>query len=106
MQAAACGLAAQGWRRVTACGREARCCPDPITTPVPPPSAAARSSSIEIEELRAALAQAQDECVELAVDAGELHRVIEELQAENARLRADRDAWRQEARRHGAGAAA
>lgn len=61
---------------------------------------------IEIAELRAALAQAQDECVELAVDAGELHRVIETLQAELAQMRTDRDNWCVEARKLKAVAAA
>lgn len=62
--------------------------------------------AVKIAELRAQLAEAQEQCVELAVNGGELHRAIEELQAENVRLRSDRDAWRAEARRRGAGAAA
>ena len=69
-------------------------------------SARRLSKDLEIAELRAALAVAQDQCIELAVDAGELHRVIETLQDELARVREDRNAWRQEARRRGAGAAA
>ncbi|WP_348642432.1 hypothetical protein [Methylobacterium sp. WL2] len=45
------------------------------------------------------LAETQDQCVELAVDAGELHAQIQALQDELARVRADRDAWRAAARR-------
>ena len=54
---------------------------------------------IENTELRQILAEVQDQCVELAVDAGEQH-------AENTALRAclteaeqDRDRWRAEAER-------
>ena len=36
---------------------------------------------IESRELRAQLAEVQDNCIELAVDAGELHAVIEALRA-------------------------
>lgn len=44
----------------------------------------------ENRELRAQLAEAQELLIETAVDAGELHARVEELQAE-------RDAWRAEA---------
>lgn len=55
----------------------------------------------ENAELRLQLAEVQEQCIELAVDAGELHARIEALQAEMAELRRDRDAWRSEAtRRH------
>jgi hypothetical protein len=50
-------------------------------------------------ELRAALAEAQDLLVETAVDAGEMHARLEEVQRELAVARADRDAWMIRARR-------
>ncbi|MCJ2042921.1 hypothetical protein MKK55_28825 [Methylobacterium sp. J-059] len=53
----------------------------------------------EIAELRAALAEAQELLIETAVDAGEMHARIEELQGELALARADRDAWMIRARR-------
>lgn len=62
--------------------------------------------ALEIEELRMALAATQDQCVELAVDAGELHALVEQLQVELAQVREERDAWRAEAQRRGAGEAA
>lgn len=52
---------------------------------------------IENAELRQALAEAQDQCVELAVDAGELHAEIEALRARLAKVERDRDRWRTEA---------
>lgn len=48
----------------------------------------------ENTELRQQLAETQDQCVELAVDAGELHIEIQALQDELVRVQADRDAWR------------
>lgn len=48
---------------------------------------------VEVAELRQQLAEVQEQCVELAVDAGELHAQIQVLQDELARVRADRDAW-------------
>lgn len=50
--------------------------------------------AIECAELRQQLAEVQDQCVELAVDAGELHALIEGLRSELAEARAERDAWR------------
>lgn len=50
--------------------------------------------AVENAELRFALAEAQEQCVELAVDAGELHATIKELKARMAVLEAERDAWR------------
>ena len=44
----------------------------------------------ENAELRAALAEAQELLIETAVDAGELHGRIEELQAELAKMRVER----------------
>jgi hypothetical protein len=41
---------------------------------------------IENAELRTQLAETQDQCVELAVDAGDLHAEIEELKARSGRL--------------------
>ncbi|TXM64023.1 hypothetical protein [Methylobacterium sp. WL120] len=47
----------------------------------------------EIAELRAALAEAQELLIETAVDAGEMHARLEEVQRELAVARADHDAW-------------
>ncbi|TXM66785.1 hypothetical protein FV226_22990 [Methylobacterium sp. WL12] len=44
-------------------------------------------------ELRTQLAEAQDLLVETAVDAGEMHARLEEVQRELTVARADRDAW-------------
>ncbi|EXX77095.1 hypothetical protein RirG_027060 [Rhizophagus irregularis DAOM 197198w] len=52
---------------------------------------------IENAELRQALAEVQDQCVELAVDAGELHAEIEALRTQLAMTERDRDRWRYEA---------
>lgn len=49
---------------------------------------------LEVAELKQQLAETQDQCVELAVDAGELHAQIQVLQGELIRVRAERDAWR------------
>ena len=57
---------------------------------------------IENAELRAQLAEVQDQCVELAVDAGELHAEIEALRGRLARAERERDAWKP----NGAGAQA
>lgn len=61
---------------------------------------------VECAELRAQLAEVQDQCIELAVDAGELHAWIEALQDELARVRAERDTWRRAALRSPAAASA
>lgn len=52
---------------------------------------------IENRELRQQLAETQEQCVELAVDAGQLHAEIEALRARLAQAKKDRDAWRAEA---------
>ena len=54
---------------------------------------------IENAELRQTLAEVQDQCVELAVDAGELHAEIEVLRARLVEAEQDRDQWRAEAER-------
>lgn len=54
---------------------------------------------VENAELRQQLAEVQDQCVELAVDAGELHVEIEALRARLAEAERERDAWRAEAER-------
>jgi len=51
----------------------------------------------ENAELRQQLAEVQDQCVELAVDAGEQHAENEALRARLAQAECDRDAWRAEA---------
>ena len=48
-------------------------------------------------ELRLQLAEAQDQCVELAVDAGELHAEIEALRARLVDVERERDAWQAQA---------
>lgn len=50
-------------------------------------------------ELEAQLAEAQDQAIELAVDAGELHAAIGMLEARLAEAERDRDSWRAEAER-------
>jgi septal ring factor EnvC (AmiA/AmiB activator) len=52
---------------------------------------------VENAELRQQLSESQDACVELAVDAGELHAEIEVLRARLVQAERDRDAWRAEA---------
>jgi septal ring factor EnvC (AmiA/AmiB activator) len=61
---------------------------------------------IENTELRQQLAESQDQCVELAVDAGELHTEIEALQTQLAIAERERDAWKAEAERFRGSAAA
>jgi septal ring factor EnvC (AmiA/AmiB activator) len=61
---------------------------------------------IENTELRQQLAESQDQCVELAVDAGELHTEIEALQTRLAIAERERDAWKAEAERFRGSAAA
>jgi RES domain-containing protein len=53
----------------------------------------------ENAELRLKLAEAQDQCIELAVDAGELHVEITALRLRLARVVKQRDAWQAEAER-------
>jgi peptidoglycan hydrolase CwlO-like protein len=53
----------------------------------------------ENTELRLLLAEAQDQCVELAVDAGDLQAEIEALRAQLAEVTDQRDAWQAEAER-------
>jgi predicted nuclease with TOPRIM domain len=54
---------------------------------------------IENRELRQQLAETQEQCVELAVDAGELHAEIEGLRARLVQAERERDRWRVEAER-------
>jgi uncharacterized coiled-coil DUF342 family protein len=54
--------------------------------------------AVENAELRQQLADMQDQCVELAIDAGELHVEIEALRARLAQVERERDAWRAEAK--------
>ena len=60
----------------------------------------------ESAELRLQLAESQDQCIELAVDAGELHVEITALRLRLARVEKQRDAWQAEAERHGGRAVA
>ncbi|TXN23204.1 hypothetical protein [Methylobacterium sp. WL9] len=55
--------------------------------------------AVENAELRGQLAEAQDLLIETAVDAGDLHARMEELQADLDEARIERDAWRVEAER-------
>lgn len=50
--------------------------------------------TVENSELRQQLGEAQEQLVEMAIDAGQLHARIEALQAEVAALREERNAWR------------
>ena len=52
---------------------------------------------IENAELRQQLAEVQDQCMELAADAGEQHAENAVLRARLAQAECDRDAWRAEA---------
>ena len=54
---------------------------------------------VENAELRQQLAAVQEHCVELAVDAGELHAEIEALRGRLAQTERERDAWKAEAER-------
>lgn len=58
---------------------------------------------IEISELRRQLAEVQDQCIELAVDAGAMHAENAALRAELAETRVDRDAWRSQGTRRNHG---
>lgn len=55
--------------------------------------------AIENAEIRIQLAESQDQCVELAVDAGELHAEIQALRVQLAEVSEQRDAWQAEAER-------
>ncbi|KQT96071.1 hypothetical protein ASG60_20780 [Methylobacterium sp. Leaf469] len=54
---------------------------------------------MENVELRQQLAEVQEQCVELAVDAGELHSENTDLRARLAQAERDRDGWRAQAER-------
>jgi polyhydroxyalkanoate synthesis regulator phasin len=51
----------------------------------------------ENAELRLQLVESQDQCVEMAVDAGELQAEIEALRAQLADLERERNEWRRAA---------
>ncbi|WP_336489698.1 hypothetical protein [Methylobacterium nigriterrae] len=53
----------------------------------------------ENAELRLQLAETQEQCIEMAVDAGELHAEIEALRAQLAAAERERNTWRAEAGR-------
>ncbi|MCJ2108166.1 hypothetical protein MKK70_22875 [Methylobacterium sp. E-041] len=48
----------------------------------------------ESAELHLQLAEAQDQLIEMAVDAGELQAIIDGLRSELAKVRSECDAWR------------
>ena len=54
----------------------------------------------ENAELRLQLAEAQEQLVEMAVDAGELHVEITALRVRLAYVEKEHDAWQAEAERH------
>jgi regulator of replication initiation timing len=54
----------------------------------------------ENAELRLQLAEMQDQCIELAVDGGELHVEITALRVRLAHVEKQRDAWQAEAERY------
>lgn len=53
--------------------------------------------AVENAELRIQLAESQDQCVKLAVDAGELNTKVEALRARLVVVERDRDRWRTKA---------
>ena len=53
--------------------------------------------AVENTELRTQLAEVQEQCIELAIDTGDMHARLEALQAQMAVIEAERDAWRAEA---------
>lgn len=55
--------------------------------------------AMENAELRQQLAEVQDQCVELAVDAGEQHAENDALRGRLTEAERDRDRWRAEAER-------
>jgi hypothetical protein len=55
----------------------------------------------ENAELRLQLAESQGQCIELAVDAGELHVEMTALRVRLAHVEKQRDAWQAEAERLG-----
>jgi hypothetical protein len=60
----------------------------------------------ENAELRLQLAEAQEQMIEMAVDAGELHVEITALRVRLAHIEKQRDAWQAEAERRGGRAVA
>ena len=52
--------------------------------------------AVENAELRLQLAEAQEQCIEMAVDAGELHAEIEVLRARLEEVERERDALQAE----------
>jgi chromosome segregation ATPase len=62
------------------------------------PNAALLELTNEIVALHLLLAEAQDQCVEMAVDAGELQAELLALRAELAAVRHERDGFRERLR--------
>ena len=60
----------------------------------PGPEADLLTLAVENAELRLELAEAQEQCIELAVNAGELHAEVEALRMQLAAMEAEREALR------------
>jgi uncharacterized coiled-coil DUF342 family protein len=68
---------------------------------MPNPEIVLLELATEIGELRLQLAEAQEQCIELAVDAGQLHAEIRELRRELVATRWERDGYRERLRSRG-----
>lgn len=66
---------------------------------VPSPEITILEMSVELAELRAQLAESQDQCIEMAVDAGHLHGEIRQLRRELAASNRERDGYLERLRR-------
>jgi uncharacterized protein involved in exopolysaccharide biosynthesis len=66
---------------------------------VPSPEITILEMSVELAELRAQLAETQDQCIEMAVDAGHLHAEIRQLRRDLAASNRERDGYIEKLRR-------
>ena len=66
---------------------------------VPSPDTTILELAVEISELRAQLAESQDQCIEMAVDAGHLHAEIRQLRRELSASNRERDGYLDRLRR-------
>jgi uncharacterized protein involved in exopolysaccharide biosynthesis len=66
---------------------------------VPSPEITILEMSVELAELRAQLAETQDQCIEMAVDAGPLHAEIRQLRRDLAASNRERDGYIERLRR-------
>ncbi len=66
---------------------------------VPSPEITILEMSVELAELRAQLAETQDQCIEMAVDAGHLNAEIRQLRRDLAASNRERDGYLERLRR-------